>query len=216
MKRALLIAALVCACTRSSADATPTPAPPPMTNNRSTGPSAADWKTAKDLAAKQGAGAVEQRSAALPFLFSAERAKCVLVHKGAVVTKRGPAVAGGYLRDLGIAQGKGPGLDDVLWALWALDALPKLDLPEEGYVSSPGTKRLAELTARIEHDGHAAHVILHWLKPDAPPPADVQRGPSGGRTTGATTRAIVRMTLDIPASGDAAWRREDLTWADPG
>jgi hypothetical protein len=30
------------------------------------------------------------------------------------------------------------------------------------------------------------------------------------------TRAVVRATLEIPAAGDAAWRRDDLNWADPG
>jgi len=182
----------------------------------------AAWTEAEQLAAKQKVGAVRKRSAELPFLFSAERGRAVLFHRGALVTKRGPVVAGAYLRDLGVPQGKGPQLDDVLWALWALEALPSVEpLAAEGYINVPNNQRLSDLTARIEYDGQSAHIVLHYFKPDPPMPKGVNPGgaPQGtavGGRIGGTTRALVRMTLDIPEHGDAAWRREDLHWADPG
>lgn len=191
------------------------------------------WAEAQALAATQGAGAVTKRSDALPFLFQAERAvRAILIHKGSVVKLRGPATAGAYLRDLGIAQGKGPQLGDVLWALWALEALPDVrPLADESYVHAPDNARLADLTARIEYDGTTARVVLHYLKPDtSEPPGAPGRGdppgapgrdgaPAGSELKGVVmpkTRAVVRATLEIPAAGDAAWRREDLNWADPG
>lgn len=184
------------------------------------------WAEAQQIAAQQHAGAVKKRSDALPFLFQGDRSKSVLIHRGAVITARGPVVAGAYLRDLGIAQNKGPKLEDVLWTLWALDALPDVaPMAPEGYVNRAGDKRLEDLTARIEWDGKSAHIVLHYFKPEAKPPAnvnvsggaDVQQGTGvGGRVGGSTVREIVRMTLDIPEKGDAKWRREDLNWADPG
>jgi uncharacterized membrane protein YgcG len=243
-RRLVWIAILLAACARSSADRTPEhearPAdrvPIAMTPTDPHDP--ASWKAAEQLAAKQHAGGVYKRSDALPFLFSADRARCVLVHRGQVISKRGAAVAGAYLRDLGIAQGKGPPLDDVLWTLWALEALPDVEpLGAEGYVHVPDDQRLASLTARIDHDGQAAHIVLHYFKPEAKPARNVHPdssrgasggssggrtgGSSGGRTggssggrTGGATRELVRATLDIPATGDAAWRREDVRWTDP-
>lgn len=230
----LLIALGALACTRSGADRDPgrephrpeptAPSPAnPVTMTHTDPHDPASWTEAEQLAAKQKVGDVHKRSDALPFLFSADRAKAVLIHHGAVVTKRGPVIAGAYLRDLGVPQGKGPQLDDVLWTLWALDALPSVDpLGPEGYVNVPNNKRLADLTARIEFDGQSAHIVLHYFKPEPKLPKDVHPGGSapqgtavGGRV-GGTTRALVRMTLDIPEKGDSAWRREDINWADPG
>lgn len=191
------------------------------------------WEEAQALAAAQGVGDVSKRSDALPFMFQAQRGvRAVLIHSGSVVKLRGPATAGAYLRDLGIAQGKGPKLDDVLWVLWALEALPDVKpLSPEGYVNST-TPRLADLTARTEYDGTTGRVVLHYLKPDkSEPPGAPGRpgapggsgpggsGPAGSELKGAvmpTVRAIIRATLEIPATGDAAWKLEDLNWADPG
>jgi hypothetical protein len=228
--RVLFIAVAIAACTRPGADRDPgrdphqpapaAPTPVIMTHTDPHDP--ASWTEAEQLAAKQKVGAVKKRSAELPFLFSGERARSVLIHRGAIITKRGPVVAGAYLRDLGVPQGKGPQLDDVLWALWALDALPKVDpLGPEGYVHVPNNPRLADLTARIEYDGQSAHIVLHYFKPDPPMPKDVHvgggtPGTAKGGGIGGTTRALVRMTLDIPERGDSAWRRDDINWADPG
>lgn len=183
----------------------------------------ASWTEAQQIAAKQGAGEVKKRSDALPFLFQADRTKAVLIHHGQVITQRGPVVAGSYLRDLGVPRGQGPQLDDVLWTLWALDALPRVDpLSPEGYINVPNNKRLADLTARIEWDGLSAHIVLHYFKPEPKLPPNVNPGggsPQGtavGGRLGGTTRDLVRMTLDIPETGDSAWRREDIHWADPG
>lgn len=226
-------------CTRSGADrdpggdphrpepaAHPDPSSPsrpvPVTMTHTDPHDPASWTEAEQLAQQQKAGEVHKRSEALPFLFSADRTRSVLIHQGQVITQRGPVVAGAYLRDLGVPQGKGPQLDDVLWTLWALDALPKVEpLGPEGYVHVPNNKRLEDLTARIEYDGQSAHIVLHYFKPDPPLPKNVNRGgaPQGtavGGAVGGTTRALVRMTLDIPETGDAAWRREDINWADPG
>jgi hypothetical protein len=230
----LLIALGALACTRSGADRDPgrephrpeptAPSPAnPVTMTHTDPHDPASWTEAEQLAAKQKVGDVHKRSDALPFLFSADRARAVLIHHGALVTKRGPVIAGAYLRDLGVPQGKGPQLDDVLWTLWALDALPSVEpLGPEGYVNVPNNKRLADLTARIEFDGQSAHIVLHYFKPEPKLPKDVHPGGSapqgtavGGRV-GGTTRALVRMTLDIPETGDSAWRREDINWADPG
>ncbi len=100
------------------------------------------WAEAQSLAAAQSVGEVTKRSDALPFMFQAERAlRAVLIHNGSVVKLRGPAVAGAYLRDLGITQGKGPQLDDVLWALWALEALPDVKpSPRRATSTTPATR----------------------------------------------------------------------------
>ena len=197
--------------------------PAAMTNTDPSDPKA--WAEAQAIAAAQGVGDVSKRSAALPFMFQADRVlRAVLIHKGSVVKTRGPATAGAYLRDLGIAQGKGPQLDDVLWAIWALEALPDVKpLPPESYVNNTTSPRLADLTARIEYDGTSAKVVLHYLKPDTsePPGAPGRTGSAtaGSELKGAVmpkTRPVVRATLEIPATGDAAWRKDDLNWADPG
>jgi hypothetical protein len=232
--RMLLALAVVAACSRSGAEHDQAPPPNHPTDPDVSAGSAvtvtmthtdpkdpASWAEAQKIAAAQNAGTVTKRSDALPFMFQADRAKCVLIHKGQVITKRGPVVAGDYLRDLGIAKGTPP-IDDVLWALWALDALPNVaPLSNEGYVNVPNDQRLSDLTARTEWDGQGAHIVLHYFKPDPTMPKDVhvgsnQNGTAVGGGTGGTTRALVRMTLDIPEHGDASWRREDINWADPG
>jgi hypothetical protein len=236
MRSLLLSLLVVVACSRASRDHEPAPAPvhPATTASPLTGAPAAmthtdpkdpaAWAEAEKIAAAQNAGKVSKRSDALPFLFQADRAHAVLVHKGQVITQRGPVVAGAYLRDLGVAQGKGPQLDDVLWTLWALDALPDVKpLAAEGYVHVANNPRLADITANIEWDGQSAHIVLHYFKPEPALPKDVRvsgSGPSGTAVGGSAgngkIRALVRMTLDVPEKGDAAWRREDLNWLDPG
>lgn len=225
MRGFLLVAALLAGGCSGPSERDVGPSSKPAMVMKNTDPSDPQaWAEAQALAAAQGVGAVTRRSDALPFMFQAERVlRAVLIHKGSVVKLRGPATAGAYLRDLGIAQGKGPQLDDVLWALWALEALPDVKpLAEEGYVNSPGNARLADLNARIEYDGTTARVVLHYLKPDTsePPGAPGRTGaPAGSELKGVVmpkTRAVVRATLEIPPAGEAAWRREDLNWADPG
>jgi len=130
--------------------------PAAMTNTDPSDPKA--WAEAQAIAAAQGVGDVSKRSAALPFMFQADRVlRAVLIHKGSVVKTRGPATAGAYLRDLGIAQGKGPQLDDVLWAIWALEALPDVKpLPPESYVNNTTSPRLADRVRRHVREGGAA------------------------------------------------------------
>lgn len=226
MRGTLLAAALVAVGCSHSSEREVTASSKPAIVMKNTDPSDPKaWAEAQALAAAQGVGEVTRRSDALPFMFQAERVlRAVLIHNGSVVKLRGPAVAGAYLRDLGVAQGKGPQLDDVLWALWALEALPAVKpLAEESYVHNTESPRLADLTARIEHDGTTARVVLHYLKPDTsePPgaPGRPGAGPGGSELKGVVmpkTRAVVRATLTIPPTGDAAWRLEDLNWADPG
>jgi 3-oxoacyl-[acyl-carrier protein] reductase len=71
------------------------------------------WEDAFRIATHRSAGRLTRRSDRLPFMFQAVPGRAVLVHEGAVVTTRGPVTAGAYLRDLGIAQGLGPTIDDV-------------------------------------------------------------------------------------------------------
>ena len=176
----------------------------------------AAWKDAELVAASEVGGRgghLVRRSEGLPFLFVGDDARCVLVHRGRVVRERGPGVAAAYLRDLGIARGPVPSLNDVLFALWALDGLPRSSsFPSEGYVDVPGSARLADLTARVERDGRTARVVLHYFVSEAARPAGVVAG-SGVRRP---RRSVVRMTLEIRELGEASWRREDVSWVDPG
>lgn len=224
-----LALALVAACPRSSERERNVvdhpPAAPIMTNIDPDDPRS--WHEAHAIAVAQNVGPVTRRSAALPFVFQATRgARCVLIHRGKLVVERGPAIAGAYLRDLGIAASKGPTLDDVLWVLWALEALPTVaPLAPEAYVHAPGNERLADLMPYIDYDGESARVVLHYLKPDAStPPGAPGRGAPGPITAGTAIgappllpiRPMIRMTLTIPATGDASWQREELNWAAPG
>ena len=177
------------------------------------------WEQAAALAQQAAGAAVTKHSDRLPFLFTAG-AKKVLVHKGAVVTGRGPAVAGAYLRDLGVIQGMGPQIDDILVALDALDALPNVDgVDKRAWVD----KSVADLAPYIYTDGTTAQVVLHYFlggKPvqtiDSDPTHKKQAGASAGapldqpRPPGAGPRATARMTLEIRAAGDAAWKRETI------
>jgi hypothetical protein len=244
MRALLLVAALLGGGCSGSAErdvggsSKPTPPTPPATPTtpttvmKHTDPSDPKaWEEAQAIAAAQGVGEVSKRSDALPFMFQAERVlRAVLIHNGSVVKMRGPAPAGAYLRDLGVMQGKGPQIGDVLWALWALEALPDVKpLPEEGYINSPDSARLKDLNPRLGYDGTSARVVLHYFKPEKKdPPGAPERpggaaggpgGPGGSQLKGVVmpkVRPIVRATLAIPQAGDAAWKLEDLNWADPG
>src|SRR4051812_16215334 len=89
----LLLALGVLACTRSGADRDPgrephrpeptAPSPAtPVTMTHTDPHDPASWTEAEQLAAQQKVGDVHKRSDALPFLFSADRAKAVLIHHG--------------------------------------------------------------------------------------------------------------------------------------
>src|SRR5262245_23052281 len=120
---AFLIAMCVaCKGPADSARGPDTKQAPPMTDLDPKSPAA--WMQAEAIAATAAKGTLKKRSDALPFLFTAESPPAVLIHRGAVVRDKGPRVAGDYLRDLGIIEGRGPQLDDVLFVLGALDARP--------------------------------------------------------------------------------------------
>ena len=170
------------------------------------------------LAQKHGSN-VKPRSEKLPFLYQAGNARCVYITNGAVSRDRGPSVAGAYLRSLGLARGEGPQIDDVLWALWALEALPQVDsLHPEAYVSVPGDERLRDLTARLEHDGTTARVVLHYFLPEG---ASEDGEATGGRARGGGSsiqplvRPVARLTFSIIPTGDATWTRDDITFTEP-
>lgn len=184
--------------------------------------SPAAWMQAQAIAATAAKGTLQKHSDALPFLFTAESPPVVLVHRGAVVRDRGPKIAGDYLRDLGIIEGRGPQIDDVLFVLGALDARPPIqEVPKDSYVHAPGDAALADVTARVEFDGVTATVILtYFLGPPALPKSG--SGPPGpGDTVGSKDpnykptmiRPIARCTLTIAKTGDATWKVERLNRA---
>lgn len=193
---------------------------PPMPTMDPSSPEA--WKQAEAIAAAAARGTLEVRSKALPFMFMADSPPAVLVHSGKVVTEKGAAAAGRYLRDLGVIQGRGPAIEDVLFVLFAFRAWPPIkDVAEESYVHVASDERLADLTARIEHDGEAARVVLHYFLSggDAHSARDYKENDVGsvdrnGRA--AAARPVARVTLLIPATGEPAWQPiEKLMWADP-
>ena len=170
------------------------------------------WDQAAAIAQKASIAPVSRRSDGLPFLFQSANAVGILVHRGAIVTARGPAVAGAYLRDLGIIDGAGPGLDDVLHLLYVLDALPHVEgIGGEGYIHVPNDARLAELTARLEADGREARVVVHYFL-DGPGTESL----SGEQLASMVPpRPVARLVLTIPRDGDASWSRSDVAWRDP-
>lgn len=195
---------------------------PTMTNTDPNSPEA--WEQAKKIAANVAKGPFEKRSDALPFMFMAKSPPRVLVHEGEVVTDRGPAVAGRYLRDLGIIRGEGPGIEDVLYLLFALDALPPIEkvseeISKEAYIHVPDDERLSDLTARVEYDGEQARVVLHYFLPkndsDTEDMKENDVGAVDPTMAEPEVRPVARCTLTIPQSGDAEWTIEELNWADP-
>jgi hypothetical protein len=173
------------------------------------------WKDAAALASQSiGGEPVEKRSDKLPYLFMNDINRGILVHNGVIVRARGPAAAGAYLRDLGVIRGEGPEIEDILFVLFAMRAYPKVDdLPEESFIHYPGDARLAELTARIEHDGKEAHILLHYFRAEP-------EGRGGVENRGAPAwdppRSIALAVLVIPLTGDAAWLpTKYIEWQDP-
>lgn len=185
--------------------------------------SPAAWIQAEALAATAAKGKLAKRSDALPFLFTATDPPAVLVHKGKVVRDKGAKVAGEYLRDLGIIEGKGPAIDDVLAVLAALDAWPPVaQVPKTSYVHAPGDKALADVTAQVYFDGVSAQITLVYFL--GGPIMPERGGPAGsGDTVGGMDpdyrprpyRKMARCTLDIPKTGDPAWKIEHLNRAEP-
>ncbi len=194
-----------------------------MTSSDPNDPNA--WEQAAAIAKTASPGALTKRSATLPFFFQAADGTGVLVHQGKLVTERGPATAGAYLRDLGLIRGEGPAIDDVLPVLAALDALPDVGkVDNRSYVNDPATAKLADLNPRIETDGQTAKVVLHYLASGGPSVTidndpthkTVKGAPAPPGTKQPVARPVTRMSLTIPTSGAAAWTREDLNWADFG
>jgi len=178
------------------------------------------WSEASALAQKAAAGPVTLHSDALPFFYDGPKGP-ILVHLGKVVTERGPVIAGAYLRDLGIIRGMGPAIDDAVFALTALDALPAVDkLAKDAFVHASDPK-LADVHPRIETDGQTARIVLHYFLA-GPPTQQVDPDPSH-RHVGSPTQSdmkvkvqpVARMSLTIPSSGDAAWSRENINIAIP-
>jgi hypothetical protein len=213
--------ALVVGCADGKSSAPPatqtthrTTQEPKMTTTDPRDPKA--WEQAAALAEKTAGAPVTKHSDKLPFLFTAGSTK-VLIHQGAVVTGRGPAVAGAYLRDLGVIAARGPQIDDVLVVLDALDALPSIQgIDKHAFVD----KSLPALAPSIYGDGQTAQIVLHYFvggKPVTPvknDPADKEQASGGERIeprgSAPVPRATARMTLEIPKQGDATWKREDI------
>jgi hypothetical protein len=157
------------------------------------------WDSAKAIAVKSGAAGVERWKDDVPFLFQAKGSRGVLVHNGAVITARGPAAAGAYLRDLGALQGKGPSPDSLLTLLYVLQAFPTVPgMAEQSAIDTLGP---AELQPKLEVVNGHAHLVLHYFLPTD----------SRGSTPG-PGRPIMRETLDIAPTGNAAWSGQQLDW----
>jgi hypothetical protein len=161
------------------------------------------WKQAEAIAQAAAGAPVHKKTDRLPFLFFTDDSRIVLVHHGAVMKARGPAAVGGYLRDLGIIDGKGPTIEDIVYLLEVLDALPPItDVPPTQYVLS----KSSPLTSRVEHDGKTGKVVLSYILGDGPRP----RGDENARPT----KLVARAVLEIPKAGDAAWKPiEKSTWS---
>ena len=226
-----LLVSLCVACKTGPSDTGRSPDPSPRKDQQKEAPAMTDldpkspaaWMQAEALAATAGKGKIQKVSDALPFLFKAEQPPYVLVHKGQVVRDRGVKAAGEYLRDLGIVENRGPGLEDVLVVLAALDALPPVKgVAKESYVHAPGDKAQADITAKLYVGGGNAKITLVYflsgpLMPD-------RGGPAGpGDTVGGMDpdykpkpyRKIARCRLVIPRTGDPAWTVEELNWSEP-
>lgn len=194
---------------------------PKMTNMDPKSPEA--WKQAEAVAAAVATGPFTKRSDALPFVFMAKSPRTVLVHQGKVVTEKGAAAAGRYLRDLGIIDGKGPGIDDVLYMLHFFDAWPPVkEAPKQAYV----TNEDEALAPRIERENGVARVVLHYYvgkpsstdeQPAATPenyPDDFRENdvgtvaPEAGDAAPVNFRPVARFALEIPPSGEPHWMPE--------
>lgn len=141
------------------------------------------WQEAAAIAHKAAGGPVTKHADALPFLFDTAKGPALLVHQGKLVTDRGPVVAGAYLRDLGIIKGMGPQIDDVVYVLTALDALPTVDkLGKDAFIHTDNP-RDAGLTARIESDGQTAQIVLHY-RLEGPPVQQIDPDPSHKKVEG--------------------------------
>jgi hypothetical protein len=191
---------------------------PSMTTTDPRSPQA--WVEAGALAQKAASGPVTKHGDALPFFYDSSRG-AILVHHGKVVTERGAVVAGAYLRDIGIIRGVGPTIDDAVYVLSALDALPTVDkLARDAFVHTSDPK-LADAVPRIETDGQTARIVLHYLLAGAPV-QKVDPDPTH-RHVGSPTQSdmkvrvqpVARMSLTIPAQGDASWARENINLAVP-
>lgn len=183
-------------CPRTDTSPGGTPPPKTQTGEPPVTHASDPWAQARAIAEKTGAAGLARWTDDLPYLFQAKGTRGVLVHEGAVVTATGPAAAGAYLRDIGILDGKGPGPASILTLLYVLRAFPAVpDLPEQSAIDDLGPE---PLRPRVELSGGRARVILHYRLPGD------GRGPSRG------TVPVMRETLDIGPTGDAAWTGEQF------
>ena len=156
------------------------------------------WAEAQAIAEQTGAFGVARWDDEVPYLFQAKGTRGLLVHHGAVVTTRGPAAAASYLRDVGILDGKGPSPGSILTLLYVLRAFPNVPgLPEESAVDTLGPE---DLRPRVERVNGRTRVILNYSLPGDNP------GPDRG------TLPVMRETLDIGPTGDAAWKGEEFVY----
>jgi hypothetical protein len=168
----------------------------------------AAWAEAESLARSVLRDTVVRRKT-LPFFFEGDHGGHVLIHRGTITHVRGPIEVGTYLRDLGIVDGTAR-LDPFELAVFleVTRALP--DVPDTQPTSFFLSSDRDELNVRTETDGTTGRVVLHYMMPDPPEPAGIDRGDS----MEPTIRTLVRADLEIPRVGDARWRltRFLVTW----
>jgi hypothetical protein len=159
------------------------------------------WKEAEAIATKAAGGVpVRKQSDRVPFLFFSDDGHVVLIHHGAIVTPKGPGEVGAYLRDIGIIDGKGPTIDDLVYLLEVFDALPPItDVPPTNYALG---------SSHVDHDGKTAKVVLEYVLGDGPRPRgeDLNVKPS---------TLIARAVLEIAKTGTPAWKPIEKTIVSP-
>lgn len=203
-----------------------------MTNMDPSSPEA--WQQAEAIAKTAASGALHKFSDDLPFAFTTDSAE-VIVHKGAVLTARGPAAAGAYLRDLGVVRGEGPAnAEEILFVLQALDAMPPVKgVSAADYFKGPAKGDEADLMPVLDSDDSEATFTLSYLlgvqthdeggmkpvrgsldpSPAKPDPNAPDVGAPAPNAKPGKTRKLLRCVLHIPAQGDAHWEIQELNWS---
>jgi hypothetical protein len=121
----------------------------------------------------------------------------VVVHGGKIVTARGLAAAGAYMRDVKLLSHK-PDAKDLTTLLTLFEALPPIEAmaPDQFY----DFPKHAELNPRVELGADRATLVLSYLLPRR-----------GGPTANPKLLKVMRWTLTIPRDYQLTWAEEATT-----